>query len=160
LSAGRTDLLTPHKHASTNPQAILHGSKEAKEEGLVSGDAKPSTSDLAAQQHSKLIGRGKYVHEIVTHNIIPSHRDAYLEAAEAYYRALLERGAEFGGIKTTGAWECVVGSVGEFTHIFEYEGYRGFDEFMRKFKGDEVSGAAGTGLRIRRVGGRTAEQRL
>jgi hypothetical protein len=51
----------------------------------------------------------------------------------------LARREEFGGIKVTGAWECVVGSVGDFTHIFEYEGYRGFDEFMRKFREDKVS---------------------
>lgn len=32
-----------------------------------------------------------------------------------------------------------MGSVGDYTHIFEYEGYRGFDEFMRKYRADEVS---------------------
>lgn len=70
---------------------------------------------------------------------MPGHQAEYLAAAEAFYRALLERRHELGGIKVTGAWECVVGSVGDYTHIFEYEGYRGFDEFMRKYREDEVS---------------------
>lgn len=46
---------------------------------------------------------------------------------------------EFGGIKITCALEAVIGSVGDFTHIFEYEGYKGYDEFMRSMKDDKVS---------------------
>lgn len=120
----------------------MYGSAAAKEEGLISGDPTGSSS-LAntPQQHSKLIGRGKYVHELVTHAVIPGHETQYLEAAEAYYKKLLERREEFGNVKVTGAWECVVGSVGEYTHIFEYEGYKGFDSFGRKFRADKVSGA-------------------
>jgi hypothetical protein len=32
-----------------------------------------------------------------------------------------------------------VGGVGEFVHIFEYEGYKGYDQYQETFRGDEVS---------------------
>ncbi|KAI9638889.1 uncharacterized protein MKK02DRAFT_41916 [Dioszegia hungarica] len=122
----------PKKGGKTFWSALLYGSAAAKSEGLTA-----PKSAAAAQAHSKLIGRGKYVHEVVTHHIHPAAREAYLAAADKYYRALLARAPEFGGIKVTGAWEVVVGSVGEFVHIFEYEGYKGFDEAQARFRGDE-----------------------
>lgn len=114
----------------TRAQALFYGSKAAKQEGLVS-----SSKD----SHSKIVGRGKYVHEKVTHNVIPSKREEYLEAAEKYFTRLMERGIdELGGVKLTASWETVVGSVGEFTHVLEYEGYKGFDETSRALRNDKV----------------------
>lgn len=109
---------------------MFYGSKAAKEEGLVSS---------SEGQHSKLVGRGKYVHEKVTHAVIPSKRDEYLAVAEKYYTTLASRGGQLGGVKLTGSWETVIGSVGEFTHILEYEGYKGFDETCRALRNDKVS---------------------
>jgi hypothetical protein len=50
----------------------------------------------------------------------------------------MDRGHELGGVKLTGSWETVIGSVGDFTHILEYEGYKGFDAAMTAFRGDKV----------------------
>lgn len=112
-------------------QALLYGSKAAKEEGLVS---------KSNDSHSKLVGRGKYVHEKITHSVIPSKREEYLETAEKYYKTLMQRGIdELGGVKLTASWETVVGSVGEFTHVLEYEGFKGFDETSRALRKDKVS---------------------
>ncbi|WRT63365.1 uncharacterized protein IL334_000270 [Kwoniella shivajii] len=99
--------------------SLLYGSKEAKAAGLI----EPSKS-----QHSKIVGRGKYVHEKITHAVIPSKRDEYLVAAEKYFKELIDHNGEFGRVKLTGSWESIVGNVGEFTHILEYEGYKGYDE--------------------------------
>ena len=111
----------------------MYGSKVAKEEGLVSKN----------DSHSKLVGRGKYVHEKVTHSVIPSRREEYLETAEKYYKKLMERGIDdLGGVKLTASWETVVGSVGEFTHVLEYEGFKGFDETSRALRKDKVSTAS------------------
>lgn len=93
----------------------------------------------SAGQHSKLVGRGKYVHEKVTHNVKADKREEYLEAAEKYYTCLAKRGSELGGVKLTGSWETVVGSVGEFTHILEYEGYKGYDRSLEALRNDPVS---------------------
>lgn len=52
----------------------------------------------------------------------------------------MDRGIdELGGVKLTASWETVVGSVGEFTHVLEYEGHRGFDETSRALRNDQVS---------------------
>lgn len=118
------------KRDQADGQSLLYGSKAAKEEGLVSKN----------DSHSKLVGRGKYVHEKVTHSVIPSKREEYLESAEKYYKKLMERGIdELGGVKLTASWETVVGSVGEFTHVLEYEGFKGFDETSRALRKDKVS---------------------
>lgn len=78
------------------------------------------------------------MHEKVTHAVIPSHREEYLQVAEKLYRHIMDRGHELGGVKLTGSWETVIGSVGDFTHILEYEGYKGFDAAMTAFRGDKV----------------------
>jgi hypothetical protein len=75
----------------------------------------------------------------VTHQIIPSKRDEYLDAAEKYFKALRSRSSELGGVKLTGSWETIVGNVGEYTHILEYEGYKGFDATARALRKDKVS---------------------
>ncbi|WWC85481.1 uncharacterized protein L201_000345 [Kwoniella dendrophila CBS 6074] len=106
--------------------SLLYGSKDAKAAGLV----EPSNE----KHHSKLVGRGKYVHEKITHSVIPSKREEYLAAAEKYFKELIDHNGEFGRVKLTGSWESVIGTVGEFTHILEYEGYKGYDETNRALK--------------------------
>jgi hypothetical protein len=72
--------------------------------------------------------------------VIPSKREEYLEAAEKYFTQLMSRGIEdLGGVKLTASWETIVGSVGEFTHVLEYEGFKGFDETSRALRKDSVS---------------------
>lgn len=46
-------------------------------------------------------------------------------------------------MKLTGSWETVVGTVGEFTHILEYEGYKGYDTTLRALRSDRVSTGQG-----------------
>lgn len=105
-------------------QALFWGSKTAKAEGLVDPD--PSK-----QAHSTIVGRGKYVHEKITHAVIPSHRAQYLASAEKYFTSMMQKNGELGGVKLMGSWESIVGDVGSFTHILEYEGYKGFDATRR-----------------------------
>ncbi|KJE01945.1 nipsnap family protein [Cryptococcus gattii NT-10] len=109
--------------------ALFWGSKEAKAEGLVDPD--PSK-----QAHSTIVGRGKYVHEKITHAVIPSHRAQYLASAEKYFTSMMQKNGELGGVKLMGSWESIVGDVGSFTHILEYEGYKGFDATRRAIAAD------------------------
>ena len=62
---------------------------------------------LPTLQHSKLIGRGKYVHELVRHRVVPAQAEAYRRAAEAHYGALT--GGPDGQLM--GSWECVAGEL-------------------------------------------------
>lgn len=93
---------------------------------------------LEQGQHSQLVGRGKYVHEKITHAVHPGQRDEYLKAAEAYFTTLQKESASLGNVKLCGSWETIIGAVGNFTHILEYEGYAGYDETRRKSLKNEV----------------------
>lgn len=50
----------------------------------------------------------------------------------------MSRSAELGGVKLTGSWETIVGNVGEYTHILEYEGHKGYDVTGRLLRKDQV----------------------
>ncbi|KAL7420145.1 hypothetical protein Q5752_005111 [Cryptotrichosporon argae] len=113
--------------------SLIYGSSAAKAEGLV---APPPG------QHSKLVGRGKYVHEKITHAVIPSQTEAYRSAAENYFSIIRERGGRLGGVKLTGSWEAIIGAVGTFTHILEHEGHKGYDEHRLVAARDPVLQAA------------------
>ncbi|GAA5874019.1 hypothetical protein JCM5296_001062 [Sporobolomyces johnsonii] len=92
--------------------AVLHGSEEAKQED--------------AAQHSRLVGRHRYVHEFQKHKVLPQHVEQYKELIAGYYKGIHESG-EFDA-RLTGSWEVVVGEVDTFVHIFEYDGMPGFEQ--------------------------------
>ncbi|TFK30944.1 NIPSNAP-domain-containing protein [Coprinopsis marcescibilis] len=96
-------------------QSLLHGSPEAREEG-----------ELAILQHSKLVGRGKYVHGFEVHRVKPHLIEEYKKAAERYYVGIKDD-PEL-GVKLTGSWETLVGEQDLFLHILEYENYAGYDK--------------------------------
>ncbi|KIM47480.1 hypothetical protein M413DRAFT_439140 [Hebeloma cylindrosporum] len=105
-------------HASTkrgiSVQSLLHGSPEAKKAG-----------DIHLQQHSHLVGRGKYIHDFEKHRVKPERIDEYKKAAERYYRGIQED-PEL-KVKLSGNWETLVGDQDTFIHITEYENYGGYD---------------------------------
>jgi len=92
----------------------LHGSPQAKAEG-----------DVAIQQHSKLVGRGKYVHEFQTHKVHPGRAEEYKRLIGEYYTAMNEN-PDY-ECRLTGSWEVTVGDLDTFIHVWEYEGFKGFD---------------------------------
>jgi len=52
---------------SISVQSLLHGSPEAKKEEIL--------------QHSRLVGRGKYVHGFEVHRVVPNKAEEYKKAA-------------------------------------------------------------------------------
>ncbi|KDQ18252.1 hypothetical protein BOTBODRAFT_171909 [Botryobasidium botryosum FD-172 SS1] len=105
-------------------QSILHGSPEAKKEG-----------DIEIQQHSKLIGRGKYVHSFHFHHVKPDSLEQYKKAAEKFYAGVAADPSL--SVKLTGSWETVLGDLDTFVHILEYENYRGYDRSTRLIRHSE-----------------------
>ncbi|KAK0455880.1 NIPSNAP-domain-containing protein [Armillaria borealis] len=100
---------------SISVQSLLHGSPEAKKAGEV---------DIL--QHSRLVGRGKYVHGFEVHRVKSDKTEEYKVAAERYYTGLL-KDPEM-KVKLTGSWETLVGEQDTFFHILEYENYGGYDK--------------------------------
>jgi len=96
-------------------KSILHGSPAAKKEG-----------ELEVQQHSRLVGRGKYIHSFETHRVKPDQLDAYKKAAEKFYAGVATDPTFH--VKLTGSWETVIGELDTFVHILEYENYGGYDK--------------------------------
>lgn len=107
--------LMPVRGISKTVQSILHGSEKAKAEG-----------EIEIQQHSRLIGRGKYVHGFEVHRVKPDALDEYKAAAEKYYTGIAEDPEAH--TKLTGSWETLVGQQDTFYHILEYENYSGWDK--------------------------------
>ncbi|KAF8634901.1 hypothetical protein AX15_000649 [Amanita polypyramis BW_CC] len=107
---------------SISVKSILHGSPEAKEHELL--------------QHSRLVGRGKYVHGFEVHRVQPDKAEEYKKAAERYYTNVKDD--QYLGVKLTGSWEVVVGQLDTYIHILEYENYGGYDKtnrLLRETKG-------------------------
>jgi hypothetical protein len=109
-------------------KSILHGSPQAKREG-----------ELEIQQHSRLVGRGKYIHSFEVHRVKPDRLDEYKKAAEEFFTGIASD--ESLHVKLTGSWETVVGELDTFVHILEYENYAGLDKssaLIRTSKHNEV----------------------
>ncbi|PFH52234.1 hypothetical protein AMATHDRAFT_74298 [Amanita thiersii Skay4041] len=100
---------------SISVQSFLHGSPEAKKDG-----------ELEILQHSRLVGRGKYVHGFEIHRIRPDKTEEYKKAAERYYTGVIDDTDL--RVKLTGNWEVVVGEQDTYVHILEYENYCGYDK--------------------------------
>ncbi|KAJ7597405.1 NIPSNAP-domain-containing protein [Mycena floridula] len=107
-------------------QSLLHGSPEAK-----------SAGDLDILQHSRLVGRGKYIHGFEVHHVQPSKLEEYKKAAERYYTGIRDDPALH--VKLSGSWETTIGTQDTFYHILEYENYGGFDKTTRLIQSSEHS---------------------
>ncbi|KAF5385325.1 hypothetical protein D9615_001196 [Tricholomella constricta] len=109
---------TPASTRSISVKSLLHGSPEAKKDG-----------ELDILQHSRIVGRGKYIHGFETHRVKPDKTEEYQRAAETYYLGIKDDPKLH--VKLTGSWETVVGEQDSFTHILEYENYGGFDNTIQ-----------------------------
>ncbi|GAA5975404.1 hypothetical protein JCM10908_005151 [Rhodotorula pacifica] len=98
--------------------AFLHGSEELKEEARV--------------QHSRAVGRDKYVYEFQRHKVLPQHAVQYQQLIEDYYKGIHES-PDFDA-RLIGSWEIVVGEVDTFVHIFGYEGIAGFEKTKNEIR--------------------------
>ncbi|KAJ9094101.1 hypothetical protein QFC21_006202 [Naganishia friedmannii] len=104
--------------------SLLHGDPQARAEG-----------ETQVIQHSKLIGRNKYVHEKIVHRVKPDSIEQYKKAAEKYFTGLASDPSL--KVKLTGSWQTLIGDVDNFgkclLHILEYENYAGYDSSLAKW---------------------------
>ncbi|CAG8506875.1 6061_t:CDS:10 [Funneliformis caledonium] len=114
--------------ASSLVQSILHGSQAIREE--------------ENQTHSKLIARGKYVHELQSINLIPEfeHKikpdcvEDYIRLISEYYPRIANDPEN--SVHLCGSWQTEIGDLDTFVHIWEYQGYIGYDETHNRLKKD------------------------
>ncbi|KAF3907863.1 hypothetical protein ABW20_dc0106835 [Dactylellina cionopaga] len=97
---------------------ILHGSTEAQQDTF-----------QIQESFSKVLARGKYVHELVFHRIRPDRVDEYVELIGSEYPRIAND--KKSGVKLVGSWNTEIGEGDVFVHIWEYNGYSGYHETQR-----------------------------
>lgn len=119
LREGETSKHQEVKHSGSPRQgtglvkSFLYGSNKTREE-----------QDEMEQSFSKVLMRGKYVHEIVTHKVKPEKSAEYLDTISEIYPRLANEGQN--EVHLVGSWRQVVGDMDTYIHIWEYNGYPGF----------------------------------
>ncbi|KAK0550954.1 hypothetical protein OC846_002652 [Tilletia horrida] len=103
--------------------SLLHGSEKAKKEGLT-------------MSHSSAVSRGKFVHEIIRHEVKPDCTAAY-KAVLAEYYPKLGSDSRF-SLRLVGSWEVFIGDLDTFFHIWEYDGYEGYDKCEAAYHDSDI----------------------
>ncbi|KAL1922633.1 uncharacterized protein VTP21DRAFT_10172 [Calcarisporiella thermophila] len=101
--------------------SILHGSKQAKDEDH--------------QTYSKLLARGKYVHELQKHCVKPERVDDYIALISEYFPRIANDPEN--QIHLTGSWQTQIGDLDSFVHIWEFKGYTGYHKTMDRLDRDQ-----------------------
>ncbi|RCI03955.1 hypothetical protein CU098_010617 [Rhizopus stolonifer] len=90
-------------------EAVLYGSKKIKE--------------IENQTHSKVLARGKYVHELQIHKIKPDKVDEYVDLVSQHLPKIANDPSN--DVHLCGSWSIEIGDQDSFVHIWEYKGYPG-----------------------------------
>ncbi|KAJ1733920.1 hypothetical protein LPJ61_001327 [Coemansia biformis] len=106
--------------ASRIVRSILHGSEQVRQE----------TKDTL----SKVLARGKYVHELSTHRVKPGCMDEYRAAVSELYPRIVRNLSP--GVKLVGSWETDIGDLDTAVHIWEYQGYPALSAAYYKYRSD------------------------
>ncbi|KAF3901773.1 hypothetical protein AA313_de0203861 [Arthrobotrys entomopaga] len=103
---------------------LLHGSSEAQQDTF-----------QIQESYSKVLARGKYVHELVFHRIRPDKIDEYVELIGSEYPRIANDPNS--GVKLVGSWYTEIGEGDVFVHIWEYNGYAGYHDTLRYLDGQQ-----------------------
>ncbi|KAJ3401798.1 hypothetical protein HDV05_000265, partial [Chytridiales sp. JEL 0842] len=104
--------------------SLLHGTGESDE----------SFAQMAQETHSKILARGKYVHELQTHNVKPEAWDDYVGLISETYPRIAED-PKF-QVKLYGSWATEIGPLDQAVHIWEYNHYPGYEDTTSMLKTD------------------------
>ncbi|KAI9029842.1 hypothetical protein CLU79DRAFT_732833 [Phycomyces nitens] len=112
----------PTEKGRTNEliEAVLYGSKKVKEE--------------ERQTHSKMLARGKYVHELQKHKVKPDKVDAYIELMTKHLPYIAND--PLNDVHLCGSWMIDIGEQDTFVHVWEYKGYPGHRHTMERLAKD------------------------
>ncbi|KAI9502222.1 hypothetical protein BX070DRAFT_242125 [Coemansia spiralis] len=106
--------------ASHIVRSILHGSEQVRQE----------TRDTL----SKVLARGKYVHELATHRVKPGCMDEYKSVVTELYPRIVRNLSP--KVKLVGSWETDIGDLDTAIHIWEYQGYPALSNAYSVYRAD------------------------
>ncbi|KAI8636014.1 hypothetical protein BD408DRAFT_454824 [Parasitella parasitica] len=101
-------------------EAVLYGSKKIKE--------------IENQTHSKMLARGKYVHELQIHRVKPEKVDVYKELVSKHLPKIAND--PLNDVHLCGSWSVEIGQQDSFVHIWEYKGYPGHKQTLERLEND------------------------
>ena len=105
-------------------KSVLYGTRESKD-----------LRDEDRMTHSKRLARGKYVHELVHHNVKPEFMHRYTRLVSEHYPHLHVQAGHHGFL--AGAWETLVGDLDQCIYLWEYKGYAGYEKWRRMLAENE-----------------------
>ncbi|KAJ2476961.1 hypothetical protein IWW56_004615 [Coemansia sp. RSA 2131] len=106
--------------ASHIVRSILHGSEQVRQE--------------TKYTLSKVLARGKYVHELATHNVKPGCMEEYKAVVGELYPLIVRNLSP--GVKLVGSWETDIGELDTAVHIWEYKGYPALSTAYSTYRSD------------------------
>ncbi|KAJ3048956.1 hypothetical protein HK097_010045 [Rhizophlyctis rosea] len=112
---------TTASKAKSIVSSILHGSEAAKTE--------------VAETHSKLLARGKYVHELQIHNVKSEAMEDYIGLVGQNYPKVAQ--APELQVKLFGSWITEFGELDQAVHIWEYNNYPGYIDTSNRLREDQ-----------------------
>ncbi|KAJ3026491.1 UNVERIFIED_CONTAM: hypothetical protein HDU68_005569 [Siphonaria sp. JEL0065] len=95
---------------------------------LLRGDADDDASlneTHFEDSQSKVASRGKYVHEMMIHNVKPDAWDEYVALIADYYPKI-SADPNY-KMKLFGSWHTEIGKLDQVVHIWQYDNYPGYD---------------------------------
>ncbi|KXJ93721.1 NIPSNAP family protein [Microdochium bolleyi] len=96
---------------------LIYGTKEGREL-----DAQIEAS------FSAVLARGKYVHSIVFHEVLPDKIEEYTKLVGEWYPRMAAM--EENKVNLVGSWRTEVGDCDTFVHIWEYQRYEGYHQSL------------------------------
>ncbi|KAJ2444998.1 hypothetical protein GGF42_006137 [Coemansia sp. RSA 2424] len=108
--------------ASHIVRSILHGSEQVRQE----------TKDTL----SKVLARGKYVHELSTHRVKPGCMDEYKAIVAELYPLIVRNHSP--RVKLVGSWETDIGDLDTAIHVWEYQGYPALSRAYSEYRADSA----------------------
>jgi len=83
---------------------------------------------------SKVLARGKYVHEFERHHIKPECVEDYIKLVSEHYPRMA--GKDPANLKLTGSWLTFIGEQDTAVHIWEHTGYAGHTVNYQRLRQD------------------------
>ncbi|KAI9483804.1 MAG: hypothetical protein EXX96DRAFT_479706 [Benjaminiella poitrasii] len=102
-------------------EAVLYGSKRIKE--------------IEKQTYSKILARGKYVHELQIHKVKPGKVDEYTKLVSNHLPKIASD--PLNDVHLCGSWSVGIGDQDSFVHIWEYKGYPGHKQTSERLEKDK-----------------------
>ncbi|KAJ1950662.1 hypothetical protein FBU59_000573 [Linderina macrospora] len=106
--------------ASRIVRSVLYGSEQVRQE---------TQATL-----SKVLARGKYVHELSTHQVQPGRMEEYQAVVSELYPLIVSNMSP--SVKLVGSWATDIGDLDTAVHVWEYQGYPALTKTYDELRSD------------------------